>query len=107
MKFLGRRGKKTYMFADDIIASDTIISFAFGIVALILIVFSVIYSIVKKGLAGEAVGVLLAASFIMSTTALLFGIFSYRQPEGGNTSKRFSVIVSIVGLVLEIAIIAL
>lgn len=101
------RRKKGYRFADDIMAADTIISFIFGIGALICIVIAFIMGIASKGHAGTSAGVLLTAALIMSITGLLFGCFGLKQVEGGTNSKWVAVTISVIGLVLLFIILIL
>ncbi len=96
--------KKGYNFADDILATDTIISFVFGILSIICIIIAVIWGIATKGNAGAIIGVLPAASLIMSITGLLFGYFGTKQVEGGVNSKRVAILVSAIGLILTLFI---
>lgn len=101
------RRKKGYQFADDIMAPDTIISFIFGIGALICILIAVIMGISTKGNAGMTAGVLLAAALIMAITGLLFGIFGLKQVEGGANSKRVAITISIIDLLFLLLILFL
>lgn len=102
-RFFMRRFKsigRGYSFADDIMATDTIISFVSGGLSLILTIVSIVIGIAKKGNAGDVTGVLLSASFVMSITGLIFGLLSFKVEEGGTNSKRVSVALSIVALIL-------
>ncbi|HBZ03733.1 MAG TPA: hypothetical protein DEO83_08000 [Lachnospiraceae bacterium] len=97
------RKKKGYKFTDELMAKDTVFSFIFGIVALVIIVLSIVTSIVLKGHVPEYIGSLLFASLIMGITSVFFAILGYRNPDGGMLGKRISIIVS----VADIALIAL
>ena len=88
--------KKKYKFSDEMMSVDAMISLIMGGIALASIVFFVVYSIVRKGVVPEFFGTLLLACFVMSLTAFLFGLFSYRDQDGGVLSKRASVIISVI-----------
>ena len=64
------RKKKGYKFTDELMAKDTVFSFVFGIVALVIIVLSIVTSIALKGHVPEYIGSLLFASLIMGITSV-------------------------------------
>ena len=97
------RKKKGYKFSDEVMAKDAIISLIFGIPAFVCIVFSVVFSIVKKGNTPDFIGAILLVSVIMALTAFIFALFSYRDSDGGIISKRGSLIISL----LDIAALAI
>lgn len=101
------RRKKGYRFADDILATDTIISLIFGIGALVCILIAVIMSLATKGHAGLSAGVLLSAAWIMAITAFLFGCLGFKQVEGGTNSKRVAVTISVIEILLLLILLIL
>ncbi len=98
------RRKKGYKFSDEVMSRDAIISLIFGIVGLIIIIFSIVIAIIMKGAVPEAIGALLLASGIMAITALIFALISLNDSEGGILSKRGAVIISIIDLILLVFI---
>lgn len=98
------RKKKVYKFSDEVISKDAAISLIFGGLALIGVISSVVYGVATKGRAPMQVGSILLASAIMSVTALLFGLLSLRDSDGGILSKRFSLILSLIDIALIVAL---
>lgn len=98
------RRKKGYKFSDEVMSRDAIISLIFGIVGLMIIIFSIVIAIIMKGAVPEAIGALLLASGIMAITALIFALISLNDSEGGILSKRGAVIISIIDLILLVFI---
>ena len=98
------RRKKGYKFSDEVMSRDAIISLIFGIVGLMIIIFSIVIAIIMKGAVPEAIGALLLASGIMAITALIFAFISLNDSEGGILSKRGAVIISIIDLILLVFI---
>ncbi|MBR0146299.1 MAG: hypothetical protein IJM25_06550 [Eubacterium sp.] len=97
--FRGRKRKK-YRFTDDMMVTDTLISFVFATASIAFTVGCLIYSAIKGGRISDRVGVLLLMSLVMAVTGLGFGLYSFRRVEGDNNAKRMTVILSIVALVL-------
>ena len=97
-----RNRKKVYRFSDEVMAKDTIISFIFGLLSLIIIIVSVIMSIVMKGNVPEQTGYLLLAALIMGITAFMMGVIAYKDQDGGVLSKRTSVLISVLDIVILI-----
>jgi len=97
--FRGRKRKK-YRFTDDMVVTDTLISFIFATMSIAFTVGCLIYSAAKGGKISDRIGVLLLMSLIMALTGLGFGLYSFRVVEGDNNTKRMTVILSIVALVL-------
>ena len=96
--------KKVYRFSDEVMAKDTIISFIFGLLALAIIIVSVIMSIVKKGNVPDEIGYLLLAAFVMGITAFIMGVIAYKDPDGGVLTKRTSVFISVIDIVVLIVL---
>ena len=94
------RKKKGYKFSDEMLVSDTIISLIMGGLALIFLIFAIIYSVVKKGSIPDSFGSLVLACAVMAVTAFIFGLLSYKNQDGGILTKRTSVIISIIDMVL-------
>ncbi len=88
-------------------ATDTIISFIFGITALICIVIAFIIGIATKGHAGRNTGVLLLASLVMAITGFIFGLFGLKQVEGGTSSKRVAILLSVIAMVILLLLVVL
>ena len=97
--FRGRKRKK-YRFTDDMMVTDTLISFVFATASIAFTVGCLIYSAIKGGRISDRVGILLLMSLVMAVTGLGFGLYSFRRVEGDNNAKRMTVILSIVALVL-------
>ena len=98
------RKKKVYRFTDELMAKDTIFSFAFGITGLVIIFVSVILSVVMKGNLPEYIGSLLFASLIMGITAFVFGFLGYKNQDGGILGKRASMIIAVVDILLIVVL---
>ncbi len=96
--------KKVYKFSDEIMAVDSIISFIFGIPSLLCILFSVIYSVVIKGKTPEFIGYILLAAFVMAITALIFGLISYKNQDGGVLTKRATIIISMIDIIVIVVL---
>ncbi|MBR3537630.1 MAG: hypothetical protein IKQ49_01160 [Eubacterium sp.] len=92
--------KKRYRFSDDVIASDTKISFCFTLLSLLITVVTIVFSAFNGGNLPDRAGVLLLISLIAAFTGLCFGGIAYRSAEGDNNAKRFSVLLSLVALAL-------
>ena len=98
------RRKKGYQFSDEVFSKDALISLGFGLVALVLIVFSITFSIIKKGDVPDFIGALLFACIIMDFNSFVFGLLSFKDSDGGMLGKRASIIVSAIDAVLLLAI---
>ncbi|SNU08675.1 hypothetical protein SAMN06297422_12052 [Lachnospiraceae bacterium] len=94
------RKKKVYKFSDELMAKDTIFSFVFGILALVIIIFSIILSVVLKGNIPDYIGTLLFASLLMGITGVFFAFLGYRDQDGGVLGKRTSVLISFIDIIL-------
>lgn len=103
LHFPGKR-KKKYRFADDVIASDTKISFVFTGLSLLIILGSLLASTIMGGKISDRIGVLLLIAIVMAVTGLIFGGLAYRSAEGDNNAKRLSVLLSVVALALLLVI---
>lgn len=82
-------------------STDTIISYFLGGFSIIFIILSIIKSIVSKGHVERVYGVLLASSFVMSITGIVFGIIGYKAEEGSMFGKRISIIISAIAFVIS------
>ncbi|MBQ6229758.1 MAG: hypothetical protein IJJ74_01435 [Eubacterium sp.] len=99
---LFRKRKKGYSFADDLVASDTVISLISGGIALIMIIVILTISVMKDGKTPECAGTLLLIAGILGINGLFFAATSYKQESGNTNTKRLSVILS-VGVLLLLA----
>ena len=97
-----RRRKKGYTFADDLVASDTVISLISGGIALIMIIVMLVISIITGGKTPACTGTLLLIAGILGINGLFFAFTSYKQETGNTNTKRLSVILS-VGVLLLLA----
>lgn len=94
--------KKAYKFTDDSIASDTIIAYVMGGLAIIFVTIAIISSFVTRGNIPRMVAVLPVCGIVMSATALFFAITGLKAPEGGVTGKRISIAFSVFSLILSL-----
>lgn len=99
MKFFRRR-KRGYRFADDLVASDTIISMVSGAVGLAVIIAVLIMAIVTKGKTPNVAGTMLLIAGVLAVNGLFFALTSYKQVEGNTNTKRASVILSLGDILL-------
>lgn len=99
MKFLKRR-KKGYRFADDLVASDTIISLVSGGLGLAIIIAVLIMAITTQGKTPEAAGTMIIISALLAINGLFFAITSYKQEAGNTNTKRMSVILALGDLLM-------
>ena len=99
LKIPGGR-KKKYSFADDVMASDTKISLVFSTLSLLTTIGTVIAGTIRGGDLPDRAGILLLMSVVMAFTGLCFGGIAYRSAEGDNNAKRFSVILSLIAIML-------
>ena len=97
-----RRRKKGYSFADDLVASDTVISLISGSIALVIIITILVISVVTSGKSPDYAGTLLLIAGVLGLNGLFFAITSYKQENGNTNTKRLSVILSI-GVLLLLA----
>ena len=97
-----RRRKKGYSFADDLVASDTVISLVSGGIALVIIITILVISVVTSGKSPDFAGTLLLIAGVLGLNGLFFAITSYKQENGNANTKRLSVILSI-GILLLLA----
>ncbi len=98
------RKKKAYKFSDEVLSRDAGISLLFGVCGLICIIYAIVYSIAMKGEVPLYIGGFLLASAVMALTALVFGLLSYRDQDGGVLTKRASVIISLVDIILLVVL---
>ena len=98
------RKKKAYKFSDEVLSRDAGISLLFGVCGLICIIYAIVYSIAMKGEVHLYICVFLLASAVMALTALVFGLLSYRDQDGGVLTKRASVIISLVDIILLVVL---
>ena len=98
------RRKKGYKFSDETMAKDAIISLCFGGLAIVCIIFSIVMAVALKGQAPASIGALLLAAAIMAVTAFIFGLISYRDQDSGVLSKRASVMISLIDMVLIVVL---
>ncbi len=99
-----RRRKKGYSFADDLVASDTVISLVSGFLALGIIVVLLFVSILTSGKTPDYAGTLLLIAGVLGLNGLFFAITSYKQENGNTNTKRLSVILSVGVLLLLVAL---
>ncbi|MBR1508546.1 MAG: hypothetical protein IJ619_11170 [Eubacterium sp.] len=88
-----------YRFADELLSTDTKISFVAGLIAAVLLIASIVIGIVKKGEAGDVTGMMLGIALVMSVTGIIFGGLSFRDVTGSNNGKRYAVELSVIVLI--------
>ena len=93
---MAKSKKKVYKFSDEVMARDALISLIFGVLAMIIILGSIVYAFITKGNVPEYIGGLLLAGVVMTLTAFIFSLLSYRDSDGGILGKRVALIVSII-----------
>ncbi len=97
---MARNKMKKYKFSDEVVAKDAIISLVFGVIAFICIAYAVTCAFIMHGKAPESVGTILLAGIVSDVTAIIFGLISYKDADGGILSKRAAMILSLVDAVL-------
>lgn len=99
--------RNRYYFTDTSISVDTIIAFAMGGLALVIELSGVIASFVTRGNVHEIFGTLYVCAFLMTVVGIIFGRLSYSDEEGGIRSKRLSMIINILSMLVLLSIIVL
>lgn len=102
-----QRRRKPYYFTDDSVASDTVISFCMGGLALLFELIAVIASVKTAGHVPGIIGVMLLSALILSVVGFIFARFSLKSQKGSLGSKRTSALVCILGFVIVLVFLIL
>lgn len=97
--------KRRYYFTDSSFASDTIISYVLGGIALAIELTGIIVSIATKGNVPLIFGTLYVCAMVLALVGEIFAYLGNKAQEGGVKGKRISIILNIVALLLPILII--
>lgn len=99
--------KKKYYFSDDSIASDTVIAFVLGGISLVAELVGIISSVKTKGNVPEFMGVLYVCAILLSICGIAFAWFGFGAEEGGVKSKRWSLSLNVLTLLVPLFVIGL
>ncbi|MBR1816998.1 MAG: hypothetical protein IJ763_09895 [Lachnospiraceae bacterium] len=99
--------KKKYYFSDDSIASDTVIAFVLGGVALIMEFSGIIASVYTKGNTPKLFAMLYMCAFLLALCGVIFAGLGFKAQEGGVKSKRWSVFLNALTLALPVVVLLL
>lgn len=99
--------KRRYYFSDSSIASDTIIAFIMGTIALIIEIAGIATSIATRGSAPRIFGMLFIIAIILSVSGTIFAWIGYHAQEGGMKGKRFSIAINVISLAILLFVIIL
>jgi ABC-type transport system involved in cytochrome c biogenesis permease component len=97
--------KRRYYFTDKSIASDTVIAYVLGGVALVIELLGIIFSIATKGSTPDIFATLYICAIILSVVGIIFAHLAKKAQEGGENSKRISMLLCVLALVIPVAII--
>ncbi len=92
--------KRRYYFSDSSIASDTVISDVMAGLCILMEIISVIFSIKTKGNIPDIFGTLYICAMILSVVGLIFAYYGFKAQEGGVKSKRISVLLNVLSLMV-------
>lgn len=90
--------KRRYYFSDSSMASDTIIAYVMGGVAMAMEMSGLIASVVTKGNVNMFFGILYICAIILSVVGEIFAWLGKKADEGGETGKRVSILINIFAL---------
>ena len=99
--------KKKYYFSDDSIASDTVIAFVLGTVALVTELSGVIASVYTKGNTPKIFAMLYMCAFLLAFCGVIFAGLGFKAQEGGVKSKRWSVFLNGFAIALPVVVLLL
>lgn len=99
--------KRRYYFTDSSIASDTIIAFVMGGIALTTEIACIIASISTKGHVPPFCGMLFLCAIILAVVGEIFAWLGNKAQEGGVKGKRISIAINIIALIIPVWIIFL
>lgn len=102
---MGLFKKRRYYFTDSSFASDTIISYVLGGIALVIDLAGIITSIATKGHVPMIFGNLYICAIILSVVGEIFAYLGNKAQEGGVKGKRISIALNIVALLIPVWII--
>lgn len=97
--------RRRYYFTDSSFASDTIISYVLGGIALALDASGIVASIVTAGHVPAVFGILYICAILLAITGQCFAAFGKKAHEGGVKGKRVSVALNWVALLIPVGII--
>ncbi len=97
--------KRRYYFTDSSFASDTIIAYVLGGIALTVEVTGVIFSIATKGHTPAIFGTLYLCAILLAIVGEIFAYLGNKAQEGGVKGKRISILLNILALVIPACII--
>ncbi len=99
--------KRRYYFSDSSIASDTIIAFVMGGIALTIELSCIIASISTKGHVPPFCGMLFLCAIILAVVGEIFAWLGNKAQEGGVKGKRISIALNFLALIIPLWIIIL
>ncbi len=102
---MGLFKKRRYYFTDSSFASDTIIAYVLGGLALLIDVSGIVTSIVTKGHVPIIFGTLYICAIILSVVGQFFAYLGNKAQEGGVKGKRISIILNIIALLIPVLVI--
>lgn len=104
---MGLFKKRRYYFTDSSFASDTIIAYVLGGLALIIDIAGIITSIATKGHVPAIFGTLYICAMIFSAVGLFFAYLGNKAQEGGVKGKRISIIINFLALLIPVLVIVI
>ncbi|MGN0436648.1 MAG: hypothetical protein ACI4D8_08470 [Wujia sp.] len=99
--------RNRYYFTDTSIALDTVIAFIMGGLSLLIELVGIVASFVTRGHVHEIFGTLYLCAILMTLVGIIFGRLAYKEEEGGVRSKRLSVALNILSVIILVWIIVL
>jgi hypothetical protein len=97
--------KRRYYFTDKSIASDTVIAYVLGGISFVIELLGVIFSIATKGHTPGIFATLYICAVLLSLVGIVFARLAKKAQEGGESSKRLSMLLCVVTFVFPVAII--
>ncbi len=104
---MGLFKKRRYYFTDSSFASDTIIAYILGGIALIIDIAGIVASISTKGHVPIIFGTLYICAIVLSVVGGFFAYLGNKAQEGGVKGKRISIILNLVALFIPLMVIFL
>jgi small-conductance mechanosensitive channel len=95
--------KRRYYFTDKSIASDTVIAYVLGGVSFVIELLGIIFSIITKGHTPGIFATLYICAILLSLVGIIFAGLAKKAQEGGENSKRLSMLLCVLTFVLPVA----
>ena len=96
--------RRRYYFSDNSIAFDTVVAFIMGGISLLIELSSIIVAIVTKGNIPGIFTMFYMIAILLSVVGEIFACIGKKAQEGSVKSKKLSILVNILSLVIIVAL---